>query len=62
MTTTSFTKGQFVNISDYKDSKFYKAKVVEVDDKLRELKLHYVGWNSRYDEVVPLASLRIDEW
>ena len=55
MTTTSFIKEQLVNVKDCKDSKFYKAKVVEVDEKLGELKVPYVGWNNRYDEVVPLA-------
>ena len=24
--------------------------------------MHYVGWNTRYDEVVPLSSSRIEEW
>ena len=32
MTSLSFTKGQFVNVRDLKDDKFYKGKVVEVDD------------------------------
>ena len=40
MTTTSFIKEQLVN---GKDSKFYKVKVVEVDEKLGKLKVHYVG-------------------
>ena len=43
MTTTSFIKGQLVNVKDCKDSNFYKAKAVEVDEKLKELKVHYVG-------------------
>ena len=62
MTTTSFRKEQLVTVKDGKDSEFYKAKVVEVDEKLGEFKVHYVGWNNRYDEAVPLASSRIEEW
>ena len=38
------------------------AIFVEVDKKLRELKVHYVSWNSLYDEVISLASLRVAEW
>ena len=62
MTSLSFTKGQFVSVRDLKDEKFYKAKVVEVDDDQKSVRVHYIRWDSRYDEVIPLSSARIMEW
>ena len=32
------------------DDKFCKGKVVEVDDGQKFVKVHYIRWNSRYDE------------
>ena len=57
-----FTKGQVVNVKDPKDSKFYKAKIVDTDSDLQLVKVHFVGWNSRHDEVIPLSSARVTEW
>ena len=37
------------------------SSIRSVMKKLGALKLHYVGWNNRYDKVVPLASSRIEE-
>ena len=59
---SSFTRGQFVGVRDMKDGKVYRAKVVEVDDGKHSVKVHYVGWNGRYDEVVPLSSSRAEKW
>ena len=29
--------------------------MVEVNEERQSVKVHYVGWNARYDEVVPLS-------
>ena len=51
-----------MGVRDMKDGKVYRVKVVQVDDEKHSVKVHYIGWNARYNEVVPLSSSRIDEW
>ena len=58
---SNFTQGQFVGVRDMQVGKVYRAKIVEVDNEKHSVNVHYVGWNARYD-VVPLSSLRTDEW
>ena len=58
----SFIRGQFVAVRDVKDGKVYRAKVVEVDDEKHSVKVHYVGWNATYDEVMWLSSSRVEKW
>ena len=50
-----------MGVRELTDRKLHKAKIVEVDDKQQLVRVQYVGWNSRYDEVVPLSSLRVRE-
>ena len=35
---------------------------MEVNGEQQSMKEHYFGWNTRYDEVVPLSASRIEEW
>ena len=59
MTTGNFRRGQVLNVKDVKYNRFYEAKIVKVDEDQQELKVHYIGWNQRYDEVIPISSVRI---
>ena len=59
MTTCAFRRGQVLNIKDTKYNRFYDAKVVKVSEDQQELRVHYIGWNQRYDEVLPMSSTRI---
>ena len=57
----SFNKRQFVNVKDLKYGKLYRAKVMVMNEEWQAVKVHYVGWNNRY-EVIPLSSSRIEKW
>ena len=59
MTTGNFSRGQVLNVKDVKYNRFYEAKIVKIDEDQQELKVHYIGWNQRYDEVIPMSSARI---
>ena len=38
---------------------WYPAKVVAVDAKKKTVKVHYVGWSAKYDEVILLSAKRL---
>ena len=44
-----YEKDQQLILTDKTDGKKYTAKVLQVDDKKKELKVHYVGWSPSYD-------------
>ena len=54
-----FVKGDVLNIKDAKDNEFYRAKIVKVDEEHESVKVHYVGWNERYDEILSISLPRI---
>jgi len=54
----AFTIGQLVDVLDPID-KWCIASIVEVDQKRMVTKVHYVGWEPKYDEWIPLQSERI---
>ena len=58
----SFNREQFVGVRDLKDEWLYKTKIVEMDGEQQSVREHYVGWNSKYDKVVPLSSCKVGEW
>ncbi len=44
-----------------KYGKWYAAKVVEVDEKEREVLVHFDRWSSRYDELISISSGRLQQ-
>ena len=54
-----YHKNQEFFLTDRRDDKPYPVKVLNVDKEKRELKVHYVGWSSTLDEVIPFDSDRI---
>ena len=52
----------FISVKDEKYNKFYKAKIVHVDTEEQTLQIHFVGFNERYDEVLPMSSGGIESW
>lgn len=56
----SFNQGQFVSVRNMKHGELHNVNAVEVDGK-QLLKMHYIEWNSKYDELVPLLSSRVGE-
>ena len=55
----SYILDQDVVVLDNKDGKKYPAKIVNVDSEKEEVKIHYVDWHTRFDEVLPFNSNRI---
>ena len=55
----SYTLNQDIEVQDRKDGKKYPAKVVQVDNENKEVKIHFVDWHTRFDEVLPFNSDRI---
>lgn len=45
--------------SDLGSASRYKSKLVEIDHKERKVKVHFEGWNARYDEWLPMDSERL---
>ena len=56
----AFQKDQNFFLTDSTDGKKYPVKVLSVDEEKEEMKVHYVGWKSSYDEVISFDSDRID--
>ena len=54
-----FVDQQFFLI-DRRDGKKYRVKVLLVDAENKELKVHYIGWRSSFDERIPFDSERIE--
>ena len=50
-------EGDYVAVKELRDSLFYKCKVVQVQKN--QIKIHYQGWNKKYDEWVSLDSDRL---
>ena len=40
-------------------NRFYYVKIVKVDEDQHELRVHYIGWNQRYNEVISMSSVSI---
>jgi hypothetical protein len=41
--------GMLVEAKDA-SGKWYKSRIVEIDEEEKQVKVHYLGWNSRYDQ------------
>ena len=54
-----YTIDQDLEVKDTKDGKKYHAKVVNVYTDKEEVKIHFVNWHNRYDEILPFNSDRI---
>ena len=44
-----------------KYGKWYAAKVVELDEKDKEVLIHFDRWSSRYDELIPISTGRLQQ-
>ena len=51
--------GQMIHVIDKADNKRKSCKVVDIDDSLQKIKIHYVKWSKTYDEWLELSSNRI---
>ena len=58
----SFGCGTLLKVSDENCHTYYKAEIVKVNETDQTLKIHYVGFSDRYDEVLPILSSRIEAW
>jgi hypothetical protein len=61
----NFTVGKLLDLQDKSSKRWYQAVVVDhrpsvADTRVEEVKLHYLGWGAKYDEWVPLDSVRLD--
>ena len=54
-----FLVDQELSVTDKSDGKRYPAKVLLVDKDQREVKIHFVGWHKKFDEVLSFDSTRI---
>ena len=52
----AFRCGTFLTVGDASCRKCYKAKIVKINEEDQTLKVHFVGWNSCYDEVLSMVS------
>ena len=52
-------KGKFVDVIDRRDNKPYQCKIVGIKDDL--IKIHYHGWNAKWDEWLQKDSPRLVE-
>jgi hypothetical protein len=51
--------GDYVDGYCFKTYNWYEAKVIQVDKEKDRYKVHFQGWNSKYDEWVPKFSERL---
>ena len=54
-----FAVGQTIHVVDRIDTKKKICKVVDIDNDQQKIKIHYVKWNSSYDEWLEMSSSRI---
>ena len=52
----NFVVGQKILVIDSCDGKKYPCKVVKVDDETHVIRVHFIDWNSTYDEELPMDS------
>lgn len=46
--------GDYVDILSEKEFTWFESKVLEIDHKTKAVKVHYTGWDAKYDEVLNL--------
>ena len=51
-----FLVGSFLEAKDLKTNSWYKAKIVELKLNENKVKIHFHGWNSRYDQYYLIKS------
>ena len=51
----NFKKGDFCEAKDFANN-WYKSRIIEIDDEAKKLKVHFLGWNSRYDQWFEISS------
>lgn len=56
MKTERVGMGMLVDARDTQE-RWCEAKIVDLDAKKREVFVHYVGWNTRYDAWLPVKFL-----
>ncbi|XP_011428049.3 PHD finger protein 20-like protein 1 isoform X3 [Magallana gigas] len=54
----SWRKGERLEAMDF-SSKWYSAKIVEIDEEERMVMIHFDGWNQRYDEWIEMDSEKL---
>jgi len=52
----NFVLGEFLQVKDMKSNKWYTAKIIKVIKETKEIKIHYYGWNDRFDRDFPMNS------
>lgn len=57
-----FKKGAFVEVFCEMVGEFFKCRIEEVNWKKMEVSVHFMNYNKRYDEVLPMDSSRIRPW
>lgn len=46
---TQLKKGTLVEAKDFSNT-WYKSRITEIDTGKKRVKVHFLGWNSRYDQ------------
>ncbi|XP_061177794.1 PHD finger protein 20-like protein 1 [Saccostrea echinata] len=54
----SWRKGERLEAMDF-SSKWYQAKIVEIDEEEKMVMIHFDGWNQRYDEWIEMDSEKL---
>ncbi len=44
-----YKKGDFCQAKDFANN-WYKSRIVELDEEENQVKVHFLGWNTRYDQ------------
>ncbi len=48
-----------IDVKDNNNLKWYNAKVIEVNNELKRVKINYIGWGNKYNEYISVNSNRI---
>ena len=54
-----FALNQKILVKDSIDGNLYSAKILSLDSEKKEIKIHFINWADRYDEILPFDSDRI---
>ena len=58
---SAFKCGTLLRVSNVAGKRYYKAKIIKVNDD-QTIKIHYINWSSSCDEVLSVASPRLETW
>ena len=57
-----FRCGSYLHVRDERNGRSHKAKIIDVNKENQTIRVHYVRCNEKYDESLPMSSVRIESW